>query len=91
MNLARILSNLDQIQADLRDHRITEERCRWLGVLIAAFSEEHDWNKDEDPSATSEMLHECRMLSEVLERQYHDAWAEDALPPHVPTDDEIPF
>jgi hypothetical protein len=43
------------------------ERLSWLTVLIKSYESEHDWRKDEDPSATREMLREVRLLADELE------------------------
>lgn len=45
------------------------ERIGWLRTLIGAYDREHDWCEDEDPSATSEMLRECRNLADELESE----------------------
>lgn len=44
-----------------------------IGCLIAMFKQEHDWDEDEDPSATDEMLTECESLLRGLRRPIRDA------------------
>lgn len=38
-------------------------RIAWIRTLCALFETEHDWRNDADPSATWEMLGECRALA----------------------------
>lgn len=39
----------------------------WLKTLIIAYDQEHDWDADEDPDATDEMLSTCRMILAELQ------------------------
>lgn len=48
---------------------LRRERIEWLRALIAAYKDEHDWDTDEDATATYEMLRECRDLAEDLDRE----------------------
>ena len=52
------------------------ERLGWLQTLIACYDEEHDYEADEDPAATREMLAACRSILADLDH---------ANPDHEPT------
>lgn len=45
------------------------ERLSWLTCLISSYKAEHDWEADEDPTASREMLREVCALADELERQ----------------------
>lgn len=56
---------------------VSHEQLGWLRCLIVAYETEHRWAQDEDPSATREMLSQCRALANDL-----GEW----LPPDEPRD-----
>ena len=65
------------------------EEAGWLECLIASYDQEHDWEADEDPSATLEMLVACRGILAELVAKLPD------VPPGEPVtvadDSSIPF
>lgn len=68
---------------------VRRERIDWLRVLVGAYLDEHDFDADDDPTATYEMLRECRDLAAELEAELP---AREPQPVVNPTgDDHIPF
>lgn len=41
-------------------------RIGWIKTLCSAYEQEHNYRLDDDPSATSEMLAECRALADEM-------------------------
>jgi hypothetical protein len=87
-------------EAEWRDYQraakqIDAERVGWFRCLIVMHEQmleerEADGWEDEDPSATFEMLRECRALLEQLEPMaIHEEMPE--VPAAVQDDTEIPF
>ena len=42
---------------------IEVEDVEWLDILVGQFRSEHDWENDEDPTATQEMLAVCESIA----------------------------
>ena len=58
------------------------ERLSWLTILIHQYEREHDWEADEDPDATREMIREVTALANELELKAAPA------PPEIVTADD---
>lgn len=69
---------------------IDREQLEWLQVLINAYRREHDWEHDEDPRATEEMLLECGHIYNMLSMRLPPEPPED-VPPVDFDPDTIPF
>ncbi len=65
------------------------ERIEWLKDLINAYSNEHRWSLDPDPSATHEMLANCRALYDELKRKAEQPAVEVLEMPLY--DPDVPF
>jgi hypothetical protein len=66
------------------------ETRSWLRCLISSYKQEHDWEGDEDPSATQEMLTECEKIADWLETVANiDPEDPDALDKVF--DDDLPY
>ncbi len=68
-----------------------EYRCHrigWLKTLAQSYESEHDFEADEDSSATWEMLGEVRAIHDELLAAMGEP---PALPAPVPPDPTIPF
>lgn len=72
--VARVTAMADQNIARERDER-RMTRDEWdiavhhigaIRTLCASYEAEHDWEADEDTSATREMLSECRAIHDKL-------------------------
>jgi len=72
MSLREQFARLDDIRRDLNEVSVNKEKIGWFKQLIACYSQEHDWESDDDPDATSEMLNACRDILARLERDYAD-------------------
>ncbi len=68
---------------DYRLHRIV-----WLKTLAQSYEQEHDFESDEDSSATWEMLSEVRAIHDELIAEMGEL---PAPPETVPPDPTIPF
>lgn len=68
-------------------------RIGWIKALASAYEAEHDWAEDEDPSATREMLAECRSVADEMLGQIDDHESRIRVPiVSVAADDpDIPF
>ncbi len=65
-----------------------QEQVGWLRCLISSYRNEHDWEADEDPTATAEMIVECehlaaRLAAAIPEEPTHEPVAVDTS--------EVPF
>ena len=60
----------------------------WLKTLCDCYESEHDFDDDEDTSATYEMLREVRGIHDKLLADLGDA---PAQPEPVPADPNMPF
>lgn len=72
----------EQEEWDYRAYRIG-----WLETLCAMYEQGHDWENDEDPSATREMLREVRAVHAELIGQLGDrptAAVEEAVSSNIP-------
>jgi hypothetical protein len=47
-------------------HDYDADDVHWLDQLISSYDSEHDWDADDDPTATMEMLHACGRLANLL-------------------------
>lgn len=72
MSLRKAFARLNDIQTEMRESRIDNEKIGWLGTLIREYAADHDWKNDEDPTATSEMLTACRDIHRALLDQYSE-------------------
>jgi hypothetical protein len=64
------------------------ERLSWLTCLLNCYRQEHDWNADEDPSATAEMLAQVESLADELEAKAAPA---PPIAPSCEADPDMPF
>ena len=67
-----------------------EFRLTWLKKLAEAYEAEHDWEEDEDPSATLEMLTEVKALAAELVAA-HLLHRDKIEPPPAPQPDRPPL
>lgn len=70
---------------------MSHEQLGWLRFLIVQYEQEHDWNRDEDASATREMLSQCRSLANDLGEWLPPEPSEEPARPHEMDDAEIPY
>lgn len=61
---------------------ITAWQVGWIKTLVTQYRQEHNWEADEDPTATAEMLREATHVADELSKVYRQCagcHVEDAL------------
>lgn len=67
------------------------EQLGWLNLLVSSYRDEHDWDRDEDPLATIEMLAECQRLHDELAARVAPDIVVEPKADALPAGGEIPF